>query len=125
MGSRLEKENQLSKLVIGFAFEVYNTLGFGLSEKIYQKAFETKLKENGICYQREKYCKIMFRNTPVGKYFLDFLIDQRLAVELKVRNEIYQTHINQLLNYLKSENIQLGLLLTVSKKGLLIKRVIN
>jgi len=61
----------------------------------------------------------------VGKYYLDFLVEGKVAVELKVRNEIYSTHVNQLLNYIKSENLKIGLLLAVSKNGVLLKRLIN
>lgn len=118
-------ESDLSRKIIAIAFEVYNQLGYGLPERIYQRSFEELLIENKISYSKEKYGKIRFRGKSVGKYFIDFLIDNKIAIELKVRNEIYQTHINQILNYIKSENIKIGLLLAISKKGVLIKRLVN
>jgi len=121
----IKRENYLSNKVIGFAFEIYNSLGYGLSEKIYQKAFEQKFIANKIVYKREKFAKILFNGSVIGRYFLDFLIEDKLAIELKVRNEIHQTHVNQILNYLKSKNFKLGLLIVFSKGGVLVKRVIN
>lgn len=127
-GKRVEKglvETELSRLVIGLIFEVYNQLSYGLSEKIYQAAFEEELRQHKIRYHREKYGKIRYKEKIVGRYFIDFVIEDKIAVELKVRNEIYQTHINQLLNYIKSENYPIGLLLAISKQGVLIKRLVN
>lgn len=121
----IDIENEYSRKVIGFAFQVFNELGYGLSEKIYQKAFEVLLIDNNVNYKREKYCKIAFAGQHIGKYYLDFLIGDKLAVELKVKNEVYITHINQVLNYLKAENLKLGILLVFSKGGVLVKRVIN
>ena len=115
----------ITKTLIGFAFEIYNELGYGLPEKTYQKAFETCLSRNNIEHSREKYSFITFNGVKVGRYYLDFLINNQLAVELKVRNEIYESDIKQLLGYLKSENIKLGLLLVFSKQGVSIKRIIN
>jgi GxxExxY protein len=67
----------------------------------------------------------LFDGQEVGKYFVDFEIEDKIAVELKIRNEIYWTHLNQLLNYLKSEKLKIGLLLAISKNGVLIKRLVN
>lgn len=121
----IQRENVLSNLIIGLSFEIFNALGYGLSEKVYQNALEQKLLKSNIGYKREKYAKIVFEEAVVGRYFLDFLVESKLAIELKVCNEVYKTHINQLLNYLKSKNLKLGLLIVFSKNGVLIKRVIN
>lgn len=118
-------ENELSRKIIGFIFEVFKQLGYGLPERIYQRSFEQLLIKNQINYSKEKYGKILFEGEVVGKYFIDFVVEDKIAVELKVRNEIYQTHLNQLLNYLKSEKLKIGLLLAISKNGVLIKRLVN
>jgi len=118
-------EDPTTKILIGFAFKIFNELGYGLPEKTYQKALETCLVQNNIIYNREKYSVIEFNGVKVGRYYLDFLINNNLAVELKVRNQIYESDIKQLLGYLKSENIKLGLLLVFAKEGVLIKRIIN
>ncbi|MCL5411113.1 MAG: GxxExxY protein [Patescibacteria group bacterium] len=124
----IKKEYPLSNLteqIISCAFEVYNQLGYGLPEKVYQKALAKNLEDKNLLYDREKYSLIKFNSCPVGKFFLDFLVENKVAVELKVRNEIYETDMTQLLNYLKSEKLKIGLLLVFTNKGVKIKRLIN
>jgi GxxExxY protein len=123
-----EKEYPLSgltKKIIRCAYDVYDELGYGLREKVYQKALCKSLEEKGIKYAREKFGRIFFRDTVVGRYYLDFLIENKVALELKVRNDVYEIDINQLLSYIKSENIPIGLLVVFSKTGIKIKRMAN
>lgn len=110
--------------IIGSSYNVYNRLGYGYQEKYYQRAFEKELDNLKIPYQKEKLIKIKYQNGVIGRYFIDFEIDGRLIVELKVANEFYQKHINQVLAYLKSSNIKLGLLILFTKTGIKIKRLI-
>ena len=117
--------SELTSQLIGFAYKIFGELGYGLPERVYQKSFETLLRKNQLNYDREKYGVIKFDNVKVGKYFIDFLIDNKIAIEFKVRNEIYQKDISQLLNYIKSENIKVGLVIAVSKEGIKIKRLVN
>ena len=118
-------EVESTRKIIGIAFKVFNELGYGLKEKTYQHAIEAMFIELGIKYEKEKYGKILFHKRIIGKYFLDFLVADRIAVELKVSNDVYQKDTNQLLNYIKSENLPLGLLLVFSKGGVKIKRLVN
>lgn len=124
----IKKEYPLSDLtsqLIGFAYKIFDELGYGLPERVYQKSFETLLCKNKIKYNREKYGVIKFDDVKVGKYFIDFLIENKVAIEFKVRNEIYKKDISQLLNYIKSEKIKVGLVIAISKEGIKIKRLIN
>lgn len=118
-------ESELTSRLIRFAYDIFDELGYGLSERIYHRAYEQLLKSNGIQYSREKYGAITFKGSKIGKYFLDFLVEGKIALEFKVRNDIYYTDINQLLNYIKSEKLPLGLLIVFSKGGLKLKRIIN
>ena len=118
-------ESEFTSKLIRFVYDIYDELSYGLPERIYQKAFESLLNENNIGYSREKYGKIVFNNEIIGKYYIDFVIENKIAVEFKVRNEIYQKDINQLLNYLKSENLKLGLVIALTKDGPILKRVAN
>jgi len=117
--------SEITSKLIRFAYDIYDELGYGLPERVYHKAFEKLLEENDIKYQREKYGVVKFNGTNIGKYFLDFLIDGKVALEFKVRNEIYETDVNQLLNYIKLEKIRIGLLIVFTKNGLKLKRLIN
>ena len=118
-------EVSLTEKIIKSAFEVFNELGYGLPEKVYQRALAEVLQEKGLSFSREKYGLIKFRNVRIGKYSLDFLVENKVAVELKVRNDIYETDVKQLLTYIKSENLQVGLILAFTKDGVKIKRLIN
>ena len=118
-------ESELTEKIIKCAFLVYRQLGYGLPERVYQRAFAKCLEDQKFAFNREKFGKILFDDVTVGKYFLDFFIENKVAVEFKVRNDIYETDVIQLLNYIKSENIKIGLLIVFTKKGLKIKRLAN
>lgn len=111
--------------LIGIAFEIYNEIGFGHREKVYHTAFEQMLIKKGFDYKRERYGKIIFDGKIVGRYFIDFVVENKVAIEFKVRNEIYQKDLSQLLDYLKSEKFKTGLLITLTKNGVKIKRLVN
>ena len=117
--------SDLTGQLISFAYLIYDDLGYGLPERVYQKAFQALLAKKNFEFKKERYGKIIFDGVTVGKYFIDFLVENKVAVEFKVRSEIYQKDISQLLNYLKAENIQTGLIVAFSKEGIKLKRLIN
>jgi len=117
--------NDITRQIIESAFEIYNILGFGLKEKVYQRAMAKAFDSKKIVYTKEQYGKIIFQGAIVGRYFIDFLVDSKIAVELKVRNELYNQDIVQLLNYLKSKNLRVGLLIAFTNKGVKLKRIVN
>ena len=118
-------EVKLTKKIIGIAFKVYNSLGYGYPERIYQKAFAVELNNINLKYEKEKYSKILYDGRIAGRFFLDFLVGNKIAVELKVRREIYETDWIQILHYLKATGLKVGILLVFSKSGVLIKRLIK
>ena len=118
-------ESDLTEKIIKCAYLVYRGLGYGLPEKVYQRAFAKCLEDQKLDFAREKFGKIFFNGVQIGKYFLDFFVENKVAIEFKVRNDIYQTDVIQLLNYLKSEKIEIGLLIVFTRKGLKIKRLAN
>ena len=97
-------DKELTEKIIGCSFKIFNNLGYGLAERIYQTAMAVELSKNKIQYKKELFGKVIYREVVVGRYFLDFLVEERIAVELKVRNEIHDKDMSQLLNYLKSKN---------------------
>jgi GxxExxY protein len=111
--------------IIGICYKVLNALGYGHPEKVYHRSIEKEFKKVGLKYRHEAYHKIKYDNEVVGRYFLDFVVGDKIAVEVKVRREIFETDWRQLLNYLKATNLELGLLIVFSKDGIKIKRVIN
>ena len=111
--------------LIGCAYAVFNKLKFGHQERIYQKAYATELKELGYQFQKEVFVPIEYSGEHIGKYFLDFLINNEIVIELKVANEFHPIHVKQVLTYLKSTNKKLGILILFTSTGIKYKRIVN
>jgi GxxExxY protein len=129
MGTESEKYDHclyhdLTDILIGFAFDIFRQVGPRYPEKIYQNAFENKLKDAKIRYQRENYCKVEVDGRRVGSFKLDFLIDGKIIIELKVRNQLYNKDIAQVLTYMQTNDIKLGLILLFTSSKVEIKRLI-
>ena len=110
---------------MGILFGIWTELGYGHKEKIYQSAAEGEFRSAGLKFQRELPARIVYKNNPVGLYYFDFLIDDKIILELKVRNYFSQKDIDQLYSYLKAKNLKLGLLAHFTKTGVKCKRVVN
>lgn len=115
----------LTARIIKCCFSIYNELGYGYPEKVYQSALTIDFNKAGIKFQKESYSKILYDGKIVGRFYLDFLVEDKIALELKVRREMYDTDWIQLLNYLKAKNLQVGILVVFTNKTVLIKRVAN
>lgn len=122
---RTYPEKELTGKVIGCLFEVYNTLGFGYPEKTYQEALASELESQTIKFKRENLSKVNYKDKKIGYFFHDFLIENRIILELKVGTDLYQSNISQTLSYLKNANLKVGMIAVITKNRVLIKRVIN
>lgn len=111
--------------LVGFAFEVQNTLGSGLKEKVYADAFEEVLKNENIRYAREYYYPIKIRDKTIARRFFDFLIEDKIIIELKVGADNYREVCNQIFEYLKASDLKLGLIFRFTKEGVKTKRIPN
>lgn len=118
-------EAELTYRIIGIIYEAFAEIGFGYQEKYYQRSFEEKLKKHRLPYQKELTHPITVEGKIIGRYFMDFLVMDKVVVEWKVANEFYPTHINQVLAYLKATNSPIGLLARVTPRGVKIKRLAN
>lgn len=116
---------ELSYKIVGCAYGMYNQIGFGYREKHYQKILAEIFKENNLKFKKELYGKLVYNNKLIAKYYLDFLVEDKIVVELKIANDFYTKHINQIISYLKAEKIKLGLLVLITKNGIKIKRLAN
>jgi GxxExxY protein len=97
-------------------YNVYNELGFGFLEKVYENALMIELKESGIFCERQKPIKVHYKNILVGEYFADIMVKNSIILELKAAECLIQEHELQLINYLRATDIELGLLLNFGKK---------
>ncbi|HPZ74293.1 MAG TPA: GxxExxY protein [Candidatus Paceibacterota bacterium] len=116
---------ELSYKIIGVAFKIFNEIGFGMSEKFYQKAFAKELDKEKISYEKEKCIKLNYQDQNIGSYFLDFLIEDKIIVELKVRPRFGYVHIRQVLSYLRSSGYKLAILIYFTRDGVKYRRIIN
>ena len=114
MSSILHKE--LTGTILKLFYEVYNELGYGFLEKVYQNALYNELKNNGFDVESQKQIKVYYKNVEVGEYYADLIVNDKVILELKATESITEAHEFQLLNYLKSTNIEVGLLLNFGKK---------
>ena len=115
----------LSYTIVGSAFEVFNELGPGHSEKNYQKAFAVLFELKKIQFKEQVYYPLSFRNKIIGKIFLDFLVEEKIIVELKKDERYTKVHIDQVLNYLKISNLKLAILINITKTGVDYRRIVN
>lgn len=111
---------------MGVLFEVFKVLGPGHKEKYYENAIVEGLKSAGIPFKQQLYVPISFNGKIVGKYFLDFLIDDKIVLEIK-KGDMYSSkqHIEQMVSYLKVNNLKLGIIAQFSNDGVKYKRIVN
>ncbi|OGY59763.1 MAG: hypothetical protein A3B23_03580 [Candidatus Colwellbacteria bacterium RIFCSPLOWO2_01_FULL_48_10] len=116
---------ELSYKIIGAAFKVFNELGWGLPEKNYGLALEKELQDQNVACKKEIYIPIKYKTSNIGKYYADFIIEGKILLELKVVTKLGYTQARQLLGYLRSAGIKLGILIYFTKDGVKYRRVIN
>ena len=104
------KHADLTEKVIGIFFSIYNELGHGFLESVYEQAFSVALAENGIFFQRQVAVPVWFHRQKIGDFRADLLVDGKVIVELKTGREIDPAWEKQLLNYLRATEIEVGLL---------------
>jgi len=104
------KHADLTDKLIGIYYELYNELGHGFLESVYQKAFALVLRQEGIAYQQQTPIHVVFRGEELGEFFADLLVESSVLIELKAVRALEKAHERQLLNYLRATNIEIGLL---------------
>ena len=110
---------ELSNKLLGLALQLQKEMGCGFREKVYQDAYEVLLKENKINYEREKHIDLMFHGVKLEHdFFYDFLVEDKIGVELKAMSEIVGEFEAQIINYLHVSNHKLGLLLNFGTTSL-------
>ena len=107
---------ELSESILKVFYDVYNELGYGFLEKVYQNAMYLELKSQGFKVEAQKQIKVYYKNELVGDFFADLLINDVIILELKACDILVKAHYVQTLNYLKATNIEIGLLLNFGEK---------
>jgi len=116
---------ELSYKIIGLLFEVSNEIGSGCLEKYYQKAIALSFEEAGLKFKEQVYVPFTFKNIKIGRCFLDFLVEDKIVLELKTSDRFSRQDIEQIYSYLKINNLNLGILASFTSHGLKSKRILN
>jgi GxxExxY protein len=120
------KYRDITEKIIGASFEVHKFLGNGFQEVIYQRALAYEFKMAGLSFEREIDQHIFYKDLSeaIGTRRADFLVEQKVLVELKAVVQLDDVHLAQILNYLRAYNIEVGLLINFGSKSLTFKRVV-
>jgi GxxExxY protein len=116
---------ELSYKIIGCAFEVFNEMGPGHSERLYQQSLAVAFKTKELKYKEQVYYFAKFKDRIVGKCFLDFIVEDKVVIEIKKSGVFIKPNIEQVLNYLKMSELSLAILIHFTKDGVKSKRIIN
>ena len=116
---------ELSYKIIGCAFDVYNSLGSGHHEKYYQRALTESFNGERLSIRQQVYFPLKYKNKIVGTNFLDFLVEDKVIVEIKKGNSYSKRHIDQVLEYLTISKLKLAILINFGSQGVSFKRIIN
>jgi GxxExxY protein len=129
MNKTVYKEDLLypeqSYKLVGLAYIVYNELGAGHLEKVYQKAYAMELKEAKLNFKEQVPHKVIYKEEVIGNNYFDFLIDGKIIVELKRSNFYSKKYFDQVANYLKISNLKLALIINFTGEGVRVKRIVN
>lgn len=108
-------EEKTNKIIQAF-YKVYNTLGYGFLERVYQNALLIELEKTGLQWESEKPVKVYYEGVLVGDYRVDILVDDCILIENKAGEVLVEANELQLVNYLKATEIEIGILLNFGKK---------
>ena len=124
MQSKL-KYADITEKIIGCAMQVHQKMKNGYVEPVYQKCLAIEMKKAGLDFVQEADMAIYYDNIIVGRRRVDFLVKEKISVEIKAVAELTDTHLAQAINYLETNNLETGLLINFGAKSLQFKRIIN
>jgi GxxExxY protein len=111
--------------IVGICMEVHRELGFGFKEVLYKDALELEFKARNIPFEREKKFTIMYKGEALRrKYPADFIVFNKIVLEVKATSQIVDTFVGQTINYLKASGLKLGIIANFGEKSFASKRVL-
>lgn len=119
------KHKELTEKVIQAFYKVYNKLGYGFLEKVYENALMLELERMDISSGAQSPIQVSYEDKVIGEYFADILVHDCIIVEIKVSKNLGPEHEAQLLNYLKATDIEVGLLMNFGPKPEVRRKVFN
>jgi len=115
--------NDITFKINGCAMEVLNSLGHGFHEKIYENALALAMRKRGLTFTQQKEFQVLFDTVPVGTFIPDFVVEDKIILELKTIEKITDHELGQVLNYLRASNLYLGIILNFKHSKLQWQRV--
>ena len=119
------KHSEITEKIIKAFYKVYNTLGYGFLEKVYENALFIELVCMDLYVEKQKRITVYYEDKEVGEYFSDLIVEDCIIVELKAAESLCEEHEFQLINYLKASEVEVGLLLNFGKKPELKRKVFS
>ena len=110
------KHSEITDIIIKCYFAVYNKLGYGFLEKVYENALLIELRKTGIFCSSQFPIEVYYDEDKIGQYFADIIVNDSVIIEIKAAEALCEEHENQLVNYLKATEIEVGLILFFGKK---------
>jgi len=120
----LKDVNEITRQIIGCAFDVSNSLGCGFVEKVYENALVHLIRKAGLKVAQQYPIKVTFDGILVGEFVADLLVEEQVLVELKAVSMLVNEHTAQALNYLRASGLQVCLLINFGKPKVEIKRLL-
>ena len=114
---------ELTNKIIGAFYKVYDTLGYGFLEKVYENSLKIELRRLGLKVEQQKNIKVNYEGHEVGDYFADLIVNDDVIIELKAAESICEEHEAQLLNYLRATDKEVGLLFNFGKEAKFVRKV--
>ncbi|BBO88552.1 GxxExxY protein [Desulfosarcina ovata] len=119
------KHQELTEEVIKVFYRVYNALGYGFLEKVYENAMMIEFRKEGVSAFQQSPINVIYSDQIVGQYFTDIIIDEKVIVEIKAKKSLTSEDEAQLLNYLKATDKEVGLLINFGPKPELSRKVFD
>jgi GxxExxY protein len=115
---------ELSYQIVGCALEVHKKLGPGFPEAVYERALEVEFEKAGLRHERQRVFRVLYDLKPVGDFRADFLVEDKIILELKAVTEMPRVFERQLHSYLQVSSLRLGILLNFGREKLESKRIV-
>lgn len=125
MEDKTHKYSDITRKVIGCSMEVHRILGNGFQEVVYQRALSIEMNLQNVNHLREKEMPLQYKGYDIGTRRVDFLVEEKVSVEIKALIKLEDVHLAQAINYLEAYNLEIGLLINFGAKSLEFKRLIN
>jgi GxxExxY protein len=119
------KYADVTEKIIGASMKIHRYLGNGFQEVIYQRCLEIELKKLGLHFEREKDQSIFYEGTAVGTRRVDFLVEEKILIELKAITQLENVHLAQAINYVEAFELEVGRLINFGANSLQYRRVHN